>query len=107
MELDPSPVNIAKGVNVLPEHLYLVRNNGEVVGYVEDEAKGILIIGSLATLEMKKAERSSLKILKQEFNGGKEVHVCTQSLGRMWDGRLKKVAMIDIIPVAKIQLSKQ
>lgn len=91
-------------ISILPDQLYLIMRNGsQIIGYVDTYSKGIQIIKHLGDEEMKKLEKPSLKVMKQDFDDGKEIQICTQSLGKYWDGRIKKVTLFSIVPVSKTQ----
>lgn len=85
------------------DDIYLIRINEEIIGFVNNETIAIPIINSIAATEIDRLQRPTLKILRQDFQGGKEVHICTQSLGKMWNGKIKRVLTIDMISTPKIK----
>ena len=89
----------------VPNHSYFVRVSGEPVGFTDDEKSGILLVKSFTAVEMKKYIKSSTKVLTQEFNGGREIHIFTRSLGALWNGKMKRIAIIDLISTPKITMS--
>jgi hypothetical protein len=90
-------------ISILSDQIYLIRINGEIVGYVDDESKVSIIVNSLALAEIQKIEKPTTKILRQDLEENKEVHISTQSLGKMWNGKLKKIAIIDTVTAPKIK----
>lgn len=92
--------------NIGEDYLYLIRVNGEIVGFVEEESKGVQVIRSMAATEVKKLENTNHKITRQDFKDSKEIHISTQSLGAWYNGKIKKAFVIDMIRVANLSPSK-
>ena len=103
MEKPEQVTVITDEVSTLLDCIHLIRINGAIIGFVNDESAAIPIINTLAETEIKRLQRPGLKILRQNFAEGKEVHICTQSLGTMWNGKLKKTVIIDMGSAPKLK----
>ena len=81
---------------------YLVRIDKQEFAFADDEKTAMAIINSLANSEVKKLTSPSVKVFRRDLNDGKEVHICTQALGVLVNGRVSKNMIIDLIAVPKV-----
>jgi hypothetical protein len=77
---------------------YIVRKNGDVVGYTDDEKIGIWAANQLASSELTEGMSGRIRF-RQNFNEGREIHICHRTQGRLWDGKLRKDIVIDVVPI--------
>ena len=105
-KVEPKPISLTKEVTSSYEHVHLLRVNGEIVGFIDDEKKIPSVVGAAAAMELKKLEKPSVKITKQDISDGKEIHICTQSLGAWYNGRIKTAVVVDTVPIPKLKYSK-
>jgi hypothetical protein len=81
---------------------YLVRIDKQEFAFADDEKTALAIINSLANAEVKKLANPGVKVFRRDLNDGKEVQICTQSLGVLMNGRVSRNTVIDLIPVPKV-----
>lgn len=88
------------------ETKFLVRQNGKVLHFADEEKAAISIINSIAKEEVKKLETSSTKVFSRNI-GDKEVAIYTQSIGILMNGSIVKAHIFDIIPVSRAIFEKR
>jgi len=104
MEKDDKSTPI-KGIFILPEYSYVICINGKQIGFADDENSGISIVKSIATTEMKKIVRPATKVLSHEFHGGREIRICTRSIGTLWNGKIKTAILVNLVKVSKLKVA--
>lgn len=98
MEL--KPISITHEVKISHAHHFLVRIDQTIVGYCEDEKTAMSIVNSIAATEVKNNEKDNIKVFRRDLRDGREVQICTQVLGSVWNGSVRKACVIDYIPIA-------
>ena len=90
--------NLVKTTDSMGSHL--IRINGNVIGFIDDEEKAILLVKTISNTELKKiTSEDAAKIFTQELRGGREVHISVR-ISRVWYGKNKKLVVVDTIPVS-------
>jgi hypothetical protein len=88
------------------ETKFLVRQNGKVLFFADEEKIAISTINSIAKEEVRKMETNSTKVFSRSI-GDKEVAIYTQSIGSVWNGAIVKAHIFDIIPVSRAIFEKR
>lgn len=81
---------------------YLIRIDKEEFAFADDEKSALAIINSLANAEVKKLANPAVKVFRRDLHDGKEVQICTQTLGVVMNGRVSRNTVIDVIAVPKV-----
>jgi hypothetical protein len=100
-------IKINSDVFTTSELKYLVRVDGKVFAFTDNEEDAVAIIASYATSEIKKLENPGVKVFSRELKDGKEVQIHTQNLGYVINGGLVKAHIIDMISVPRAVIVKK
>jgi len=108
MEVPPSVLPSAPGrgmISLTPDVSmsfdlkYLIRKNGNIVGYLDTLEAALKVVNVIAASEVKRLEGKNKKVFRRDLKEGREVHICVQSLGTIYNSKLNKNSVIDILPV--------
>lgn len=106
-EMEEDRIAITPNVFTTSSIKYLIRIDKEEFAFADDEKTALLIINSLAISEVKRLSGPGVKVFRQDLQDGKEVKICTQSLGLLVNGRVIRSTIIDVIPVPKVWFELQ
>jgi hypothetical protein len=95
-------IQITSNVFTTSDIKYLIRIDNEEFAFANDEKTALSIINSLAISEVKKLSGPNVKVFRQDLQNGKEIKICTQSLGVLMNGRVVRNILIDVIPVPRV-----
>lgn len=98
--MEPKPITITPEVYISHTHHFLIRIDQEIVGYCHDEKTAMTIVNSIASAEVKNNEKEHVKVFRRDLRNGKEIQICVQSLGNIWNGSVKKACVVDFVPIA-------
>jgi hypothetical protein len=94
-------IQITSDVFTTSEINYLIKNDNQYFAFAEDDQTAKSILKSICEVEVKKLESSSTKVFQRVLDDGNEIQICTQSLGYLMNGGIKKKKVLRIIPVSK------
>ena len=107
MESSEKEITLTPEVFLSFTYNYLIRVDGEIVGYADDEKNAMMILNSMVSDKIKKYEKPSIMVSRKDLKEGKEVQIYSQSLGKLWNGTARKISTIDFVPVAKASYRDQ
>lgn len=93
-------------ISLTPE-IYLVRIDKEVVGYTSSQFKAMDILSSFADHEVKRLSNEWTRVLRENLQDGKRIILSTQTLGRVYNGKIVPSTELDIIKGLPLRFSKQ
>lgn len=86
---------------------YLIRCNGEEMGFCDSENSTILAIDSLAHFEQKRLEKAGKEMIyRQDTDGGKCVILSKQQYGYLFSGEISPVLTFDCVMVKQYSIIK-
>lgn len=91
-------ITITDRLKVSFDHCYLVKQNGELVGYCDDHQTALSILNRIANAEVKKREKPKVKVFRRELKDGMEIQICTQTVG-LWNGKIVKDLVLTAFPI--------
>lgn len=93
-------ITITDSVDVTFDHKYLIVQNDAVIGYAENSTQALNVLNTLSNNEIRKLnEKKNVKIFRRDVKDGTEIHVCLQTIGLIWNSKLKKVHVFTTLPV--------
>ena len=98
-------IKITNEVFIAPKLSYMIRINKEFFGWVSDEKIAIEIVKKLADSEIKKLTHPAVKVFRQDLKEGREVKLSTQAIGYLYNGRVMKAVVFDIVEVPQAILT--
>jgi len=99
-------VNLTPEVQVGSTLTYLIRIDGDVVGYADTEASAKLILDSFAAREVVRMTTESFKVLREDLQDGKKIVLSTQSLGWVYNSSVTPAMNLDFIVAPYLHLLK-
>jgi hypothetical protein len=99
MQTEPKKhITITDRLKVSFDHCYLIRQNGEMIGYCDDHSTALSILNRMASAEIKKREKPKVKVFRRELKDGLEIQICTQAMG-LWNGKIVKDLVLTALPI--------
>ena len=97
-------VDAGEGLRYLPEKVkrYLIKFDGNAFGFVETYATAKIVVNTLAIRGVKKFERPDRNVFRRDLNDGEVVHVCTQSVGLLYNGGVRRKMTIEMVEIKEI-----
>lgn len=104
--MNPSHIKITDEIYMNDNKFYVIRIDGEETFVIDNEKDTRLAIDSIAAHEQVRFQTKNTKVFRQELDNGMKINICTQSLGKLVNGFVSKVMVIDCVLVGQACVKK-